>query len=141
MPYIAFHTEVKKPLEKEPRGLQITKELEDVEVDEGEPATLEMCFVSDTPATVAWFKEMRPVEEGRRIKIITDENSSKLVIKKTVGKDEGLYKCSVQSGEQELNSSAELIVEGIWKFVIFLFECSILLPNERCHCFHPEILY
>jgi len=126
-------TEVKKPLEKEPRGLQITKELEDVEVDEGESATLEMCFVSDTTATVAWFKDMRPVEQGRRIKIITDENSSKLVIKKTVDKDEGLYKCSVQSGEQELNSSAELIVEGIWKFVIFLFECSFLLPNERCH--------
>lgn len=134
-------TEVKKPLEKEPRGLQITKELEDVEVDEGEPATLEMCFASDTSITVAWFKDMRPVEQGRRIKIFTDEHSSKLVIKKTVGKDEGLYKCSVQSGDQELNSSAELIVEGIYKFVIFLFECSILLLNERCPCFHPEILY
>ena len=105
-------TEANKPLEKELRGLQITKELEDVEVDEGEPATLEMCFASDTSTTVAWFKDMRPVEQGRRIKIITDEHSSKLVIKKTVGKDEGLYKCSVQSGDQELNSSAELIVEG-----------------------------
>lgn len=104
-------TEAKKPLEKEPLGLQITKELEDVEVDEGEPATLEMCFVSDTKPTVAWFKDMRPVTEGRRIKIITDEHSSKLVIKKTVGEDEGLYKCSLQSGDRELNSSAELIVE------------------------------
>lgn len=97
--------------------------MEDVEVDEGEPATLEMCFASDTSVTVAWSKDMRPVEQGRRIKIVTDEHSSKLVIKKTVGKDEGLYKCSVQSGDQELNSSAELIVEGTWKFIIFVFEC------------------
>ena len=117
------NAEVKTQSEKEPLGLRITKELEDVEVDEGEPATLEMCFASDTSVTVAWSKDMRPVEQGRRIKIVTDEHSSKLVIKKTVGKDEGLYKCSVQSGDQELNSSAELIVEGTWKFIIFVFEC------------------
>lgn len=74
---------------------------------------MEICFLSDTKPTVAWFKDMRPVAPGRRIKIITDEHSSKLVIKKTVGGDEGLYKCSVQSGEQQVNSSAELIVEGM----------------------------
>ena len=104
--------EAKKP-EEEPTGLQITKELEDVEVDEGESATLEMCFVSDTKPTVAWFKDMKPMEQTRRVKIVTDENSSKMVIKKTVGEDEGLYKCSLQSSDRELSSSAELIVEGM----------------------------
>lgn len=84
-----------------------------MEVDEGEPATLEIWFVSDAPTTVSWFKDMKPVEDGRRVKIITDENSSKVVIKKTGVEDEGLYRCTLQSADQELSSSAELIVEGM----------------------------
>ena len=105
--------EARKPKTEESLEVQITKELEDVEVDEGEPATLEICFVSRDKPAVSWFKEMKPVEPNKRVKIITDEQSSKLIIKKTVGEDEGLYKCSVKSGTWEMNSSAELIVEGL----------------------------
>lgn len=105
--------EIKGTAGESHRGLQITKEIEDVEVDEGDPATLEVCFVSDTPTTVTWVKDMQPLEEGRRIKIITDENSSRMVIKKTIGKDEGLYQCTLQSGDRVLSNSAELIVEGM----------------------------
>ena len=107
---------------EEPRGLQITKELEDVEVDEGESATLEVCFASDAPTTVTWVKDMEPVEEGKRIKIITDDHSSKVVIKKTAVKDEGLYRCTLQSSDRELSNSAELIVEGVclsWQTINF----------------------
>ena len=106
-------TEARKPKTEESLEVQITKELEDVEVDEGEPATLEICFVSRDKPVVSWFKGMKPVEPNKRVKIITDEQSSKLIIKKTVGEDEGLYKCSVKSGTWEMNSSAELIVEGL----------------------------
>lgn len=110
---LPLFAEVKKPATEESLEVQITKELEDVEVDEGEPATLEICFVSRDKPTVSWFKGMKPVAASKRVKIITDEQSSKLVIKKTVGEDEGLYKCSVKSGTWELNSSAEVIVEGL----------------------------
>lgn len=111
--FLNSNTEIKEAVEEEPRGLQITKELEDVEVDEGEPATLEVCFVSDAPTTVSWVKDMQPVEEGKRIKIVTDDHSSKIMIKKTVVKDEGLYRCTLQSSDRELSNSAELIVEGV----------------------------
>ena len=75
-----------------------------------------MCFVNNAATTVTWSKDMQPVEEGRRRKIITDENSSKIIIKKTTGKDEGLYRCTLRSGDTELSSSAELIVEGVCSF-------------------------
>lgn len=83
-----------------------------MEVDEGEPAMLEVCFVSDAPTSVTWLKGMQPVEEGKRIKIVTDELSSKIIFKKTAGKDEGLYQCTLRSRDRELSNSAELIVEG-----------------------------
>ena len=51
--------------------------------------------------------------EGRRVKVITDEHSSKVVIKKTAVKDEGLYQCTLRSSDRELSNSAELIVEGM----------------------------
>lgn len=74
---------------------------------------MEVCFASDAPTTVTWLKDMQPVQEGKRVQIVTDEHSSKVVIKKTTGKDEGLYQCTLRSGDQEVSNSAELIVEGM----------------------------
>ena len=72
-----------------------------------------MCFVSDTPTTATWLKDMQPVKEGQRVKIVTDEYSSKVMIKKAGIKDEGLYRCTLQSSDRELSTSSELIVEGM----------------------------
>lgn len=98
---------------KKPEAPKITKELEEVEVDEGKPAELYLQFVSEGKTTVVWMKDGHPVTQNKRVKVTTDDKSSKLRITETdIDEDEGLYICYVTNEAGEVNTSAELLVEG-----------------------------
>ena len=105
------------PKPKRSQPPRITKELEDAEVGEGEPASLKAEFTSDSKVTVKWLKQLKQVYGGDRVKITTTESSSELVFSVSVLEDEGLYQCSVTNDAGQVRTSAELIVEG-WSYFL-----------------------
>lgn len=77
-------------------------------------------FVSDGKTGVNWMKDGHPIRQDNRIKIVTDKTSSKLKITETdVDEDEGLYICYITNEVGEVNTSAELLVEGMFTHASF----------------------
>lgn len=102
------------PSKRKPESPRITKELQEVEVDEGQPAKMVLEFVSESKTKVVWMKDGHPVTPDNRVSIITDSKSSTLTITETdIEEDEGLYICFVSNEVGEVSTSAELLVEGI----------------------------
>ena len=77
-------------------------------------------FVSDGETAVNWMKDGHPITQDKRITIVTDKTSSKLRIAETdVDEDEGLYICYITNEAGEVNTSAELLVEGMFTHASF----------------------
>ena len=112
--------------QKKPKAPEITKELEDVDAEEGEKITLEVEFRSETKATVKWKKDAKVLYGSSRVKIVTDEKSSRLVFSKVTEDDEALYECVVKNTAGEVSTSAELILLGEYIFSL-LFSIQWLL--------------
>ena len=94
----------------EGEGPQITQPLKDVEVTEGESATLE-CKVSGKPyPSVAWYKDGTCVNVVERYKTRFDGELATLKIETTELEDEGEFKCVVENVFGSASCSSELLV-------------------------------
>jgi hypothetical protein len=79
-------------------------------VTEGQDTTL-TCKVKGKPQpTVEWFKDDKPVETDKRVKVDYDGEASTLTIKDTTVDDEGDYKCVVTNELGSTSTVAEVLV-------------------------------
>ena len=88
--------------------LQFVKPLSDVEVIEGQTATLE-CVVSRPDQTAKWLRKGKPLPKDNRITITVDKSTHKLVIQSATLDDAAEY--SVKIGDKV--SKATVFVEGM----------------------------
>lgn len=110
----------KPAVSKQPKPPVITKELEDVDAEEGEKVTLEVEFSSESKPTVKWKKDAKVFYGSSRVKIVTDKNSSKLVFDKVKEDDEALYECIVKNAAGEVGTSGELVLLGKFYFALVI---------------------
>lgn len=111
--------------------LQFTKPLSDIEVMEGQEATLE-CVVSRADLPAKWLCKGKPLPKDNRITTTCDKNTHKLVMQSVTMDDQNEY--SVKIGDKV--SKAKLFVEGMllsFKTVDFTwsYEYAIISVEQK----------
>ncbi|XP_014667690.1 PREDICTED: titin-like [Priapulus caudatus] len=80
-----------------PPRVFVDKRFEEVTVSADELLSLELGYEGYPPCTVTWILEEQEITETRRIRVVTSEKKSQLVVKPVQGKDAGNYKCIVEN--------------------------------------------
>lgn len=111
-------------------GPQITQPLKDVEVTEGESATLE-CKVSGKPyPSIAWYKDGTCVNDVKRYKTRFDGQLATLKIATTELEDEGEFKCVVENAFGSASCLSELLVNEANAKPVFEEKMKPVTVNE-----------
>ena len=113
---INVHVTGAKPISSSP---EITKELDEVEVLQGQPITLE-CHVSGaSDAHVKWFHDNVLLTDNERITTSFDGVVCVLTIQRSILDDEGDYLCQIENDQGVVSSSSEVIVDEGMALPIF----------------------
>ena len=93
--------------------INVTKELKDKEVNEGDAVCFELNASGNPMPTALWYINEKLIVESPRIKIENDEASGmySLVIDPVEIKDEGEIKCMLRNKAGRVAVIAELLVE------------------------------
>ena len=92
----------------------------DAPLSTGRDAAL-TCSVAkgDTPMTIEWTFEGRPVEELQKVRVISGgSRNSFLTIESVDGSHSGLYTCTATNAVGAAVHSARLTVKGQWRAVL-----------------------
>ena len=136
--HLHVHATGAKPVTLVP---QITKELEEVEVLQGQPVLLE-CHVScATDARVRWFHDSIPVTDKERISTSFDGTVCTLSIDVSTLDDEGDYMCQIENDQGVVSTAAEVLVEEGMALPVFKEQLQNLnvIEGENA-CFDVRIV-
>ena len=104
------------------QGPKITKPLEDTTVTITETVTLECKFTGIPNPTPTWNISGATVEETDKYHIETKEDTSTLEIRSvTVDDTEMTYTCKVTNPFGEDSTTARLLPQGLWAFIVSMF--------------------
>lgn len=94
-------------------GPSFEKEMQDVDVLEGDKARFDVKVNGNPDPEIMWFKDDEPLEEdGKRLHIDVDEKGiHSLIFSCVVPSDSGDYKVVAKNASGEIESEAELFVE------------------------------
>ncbi|XP_030053285.1 obscurin isoform X2 [Microcaecilia unicolor] len=118
--------------------VKITHGLEDLRVPEKEKVTFE-CELSRDNAEVKWFKDGLPLRPSKKIGIISQGRTRRLIIHKCEYDDHGTYMCDAVDDK----SSANLTIQGRGITIVKPLEDVEVLEKESasfiCEISHDEV--
>ena len=89
-------------------GVEIIRKLTDVKVSEIPSKILFECELSKPNVTAEWFKNKKPLQSGKKYKMVVEGPVHQLEIADVDGEDEGEYSMIAHGKKSE----AKLIFEG-----------------------------
>lgn len=88
--------------------------LRDIAAQEGTRVTFEGCVRGRPEPTIRWFREGRPLTAGADFEISYRDGRVRLSIPEVFPEDAGRYLCSAENKGGRSQSSAELVVKGLY---------------------------
>ena len=90
---------------------RFVKQLQNVNVVEGETARIDCVVMAQPEPKVTWFKEEETIQESERIKLGFQGDHCSLTINKTTPSDSGLYKASARNQAGDTTNFCRIYVQ------------------------------
>jgi len=94
---------------------EFVEPLRDIAAQEGTRVTFEGCVRGKPEPTIKWFREGRPLTGGADFEISYRDGRVRLSIPEVFPEDAGRYLCSAENKAGRSQSSAELVVKGLYQ--------------------------
>ena len=94
---------------------EFVEPLRDIAAQEGTRVTFEGCVRGRPEPTIRWFREGRPLTGGADFEISYRDGRVRLSIPEVFPEDAGRYLCSAENTGGRSQSSAELVVRGLYQ--------------------------
>jgi len=112
---------------------EFVEPLRDIAAQEGTRVTFEGCVRGRPEPTIRWFREGRPLTAGADFEISYRDGRVRLSIPEVFQEDAGRYLCSAENKAGRSQSSAELVVKGLYQHHQSLLHFGVsAIKRKKC---------